>query len=184
MRRLLLVSALIAGLGCSDPNALPNASVPNVVDTVTLWSLVGGPLRDPTAYSLADRRALRTYESIGFEFAFTIDAAQRPVLLPLAVLGLSPGSGLKPGLLSSAVAFDQMLKAPRNGYLTADTIPIQVGDLYFVRSRPICTSLGGVPEYGKMEVLALDPAQQTVTFQVLANNNCGYRALGLGIPKS
>ncbi len=184
MRRLPLLAALGLALACSDPNELPNATLANAVDTVTLWALSTAPVRNPGAYSLVDRSAVRTYETIAFEFAFDLTPAREARLLPLAVLGLSPGTGVKPGLLRSTLGFDQMLRAPLNGYVTEDTVPIQPGDRFFLRSRPVCTSLGGVPQYGKLEVLAVDSAAATLQFRVVANNNCGYRSLVLGIPKN
>lgn len=184
MRRLALVVALGLAMACSDPNQLPNATQANAVDTVTLWALSTASLRNPGAYSLVDRAAVRTYETIAFEFAFDLSPAREPRLLPLAVLGLSPGNELKPGLLRSALGFDEMLRAPLNGYVTADTVPVQPGDRFFLRSRPVCTTLGGVPQYGKLEVLAVDPVAETLQFRVVANNNCGYRSLALGVPKN
>ncbi len=183
MHRLALAAGLALALGCSDPNKLPDATQSNAVDTVTLWALSTGSVRNPGAYSLVDRSAVRNYETIGFEFAFDLTPAGDPRLLPLAVLGLAPGNELKPGLLRSTLGFDQMLRAPLNGYVTTDTVPVQVGDRFFVRSRPVCTGLGGVPQYGKLEVLGIDPVAATFRFRVLANNNCGYRSLALGVPK-
>jgi hypothetical protein len=48
-----------------------------------------------------------------------------------------------------------------------------------VRSRVICTALG-VPQYAKLEILALD--NKSVTFQVLVDRNCGYKGLAPGLP--
>jgi hypothetical protein len=56
-----------------------------------------------------------------------------------------------------------------------------VGERYYVRSRVVCTSLS-VPQYGKLEVLGIDPAVRSITFRILNNNNCGYRSLQPGIP--
>jgi hypothetical protein len=39
-----------------------------------------------------------------------------------------------------------------------------------------------VPNYGKLHVLSVDDADRTVTFEVLANRNCGFRSLRAGIP--
>jgi len=58
-----------------------------------------------------------------------------------------------------------------------------VGDRFFVRTTVSTCSLLGVPLYGKLEVLELDPTQHTVKVRVLANQNCGYRSLNIGIPK-
>lgn len=190
MNRLLFCLASAAALGviggCSDPNAIPNASVSNEVDTLFLWSLTDGPLTKPTAYSINARNGVRTWEAgNNFEFAFDEDATARPVFLPIDVLGLVGTNALKPGLrrADATVAFDDMTKAPSNGYIVSDTIPIAVGDRYFVRTTVSTCSLLGVPLYAKVEVLELDPAEHKVKIRVLANQNCGYRALTVGIPK-
>jgi hypothetical protein len=52
-----------------------------------------------------------------------------------------------------------------------------------VRSRQICSSLG-LPEYGKIAVDSIDPVLQTIRFRALTNENCGYRSLTPGLPKS
>jgi hypothetical protein len=181
---LLARTGFIAVLACSDPNAIPRASASNEVDTLTLWSLTDGPLTKPTAYSINARNGVRTWEvGNNFEFAFDEDAAGRPVFLPTGVLGLLGSGSLKPGLRRSDVGFDQMTKAPSNGYVVSDTIPIAVDDLFYIRTTVSTCSLLGVPLYGKLQVLALDPVEHTVRFAVLANQNCGYRSLNLGIPK-
>ena len=58
-------------------------------------------------------------------------------------------------------------------------MPIAVGERYVVRSRVVCTSLG-VPNYGKLEILSFQDS--TVTFQVLADLNCGFKDLVPGLP--
>jgi hypothetical protein len=184
-RAFLAALAVLAGAGgCSDPNVLAKASLTNEVDTLLLWSLTDGPLNQPSAYSLNSRNGVRTWEAgTNFEFAFDETANGAPVLLPIEVLGLLPTGAVKPGLKRSTVTFDQMTKAPLNGYQGSDTIPIAVGDRFFVRTTVSTCSALGVPLYGKIEILALDPVAHTVKLRALADQNCGYRGLNLGIPK-
>ena len=182
-----VIAALIAvAAACDDPNAIPDANLANEVDTLFLWSLTDGPLTEPTAYSINSRNGVRTWEvGNNFEFAFDETAGGQPVFLPTDVLGLLGTGALKPGLRrpGAGVDFDHMTKAPSNGYIVADTVPIVVGDLFFVRTTVSTCSFLGVPLYGKLEVLELDPLGHTVRVRVLANQNCGYRGLNLGIPK-
>jgi hypothetical protein len=184
MRRLLIFLPVLAWAGCSSSTGLASPSLENVLDTVTLASLSHGALRQPAAYSVPDRLAVLTFQTTGFDFLFDFDSAGRAVVLPLAVVGLSPTGSVKPGLLATTTAFDDMVRAPLNGYVTDDTIPVTPGDRFYVRSRPICTDLGGLSEYARMEVLAVDSAAQTLTFQVVADDNCGYRSLALGYPNN
>lgn len=183
-----VVAAFIAVAGaCSDPNDISDPTLPNVVDTLSLWSLTDGPLTEPTAYSINSRSGVRTWE-VGndFEFAFDETPAGEPIFLPTNVLGLLSSTSFKPGLKrpGAGVTFDEMVKAPSNGYTVSDTIPIAVGDLFFIRTTISTCSFLGVPLYGKLQVLEIDPVLHTVRVQVLANQNCGYRALKPGLPKS
>ena len=59
-------------------------------------------------------------------------------------------------------------------------MPIEVGERLLVRSRVICQI--GVPLYGKIEILGFQDS--TVTFKVLANQNCGFKDLVPGLPEN
>jgi hypothetical protein len=185
LRGLLGLMAFAALAACSDPNQLAKATLDNRVDTLTLYSLATGPLTQPTAYSLGAGTAVRIWDvGSNFEFAYSIDPTGKSVFLLLDVLGLAAPSSLKPGVIRSTLSFDGMVKAPQNGYITSDTIAVAEQDRFYLRTGiSTCASLG-VPLYGKLEVLDIDSVAQTVTLRVLANQNCGYRGLGLGIPKS
>lgn len=182
---VVLGTAAIALLAaCGPNNGIPPASITNVIDTVTLSSLATGPLQAPTAYSLNARNAVRTWEvGTNLEFAYSTDTAGRDMFLPLDVLDLAGSNSLMPGLKPSPIDFDQITQAGRNGYTTSDTIVFAVGETYFIRSGINTCSALGVPLYGKLKVLFIDPTADTVRIEVLANQNCGYRALTLGIPK-
>ena len=178
------LAALLFAAACGDPNELPDAQLENVVDTVTISALTGTPIRLPSAYSLPDRAPVRTDISAQFDFAFDILAASgTPVLLPRSALGFPIEGGLQPGLQRREEPFAAITEAVSNGYLTRDTIPIATGERYMARSRVVCTSLG-VPQYGKLEILAIDATARTVTFQVLVDGNCGYIGLEPGIPEN
>lgn len=182
-----VVAALITvAAACDDPNAIPDASAPNVVDTLFLWSLTDGPLTQPTAYSINSRNGVRTWEvGNNFEFAFDETDGGEPVFLPTDVLGLLGTGALKPGLKRPAATatWDDMTRAPSNGYIVSDTVPIAAGDLFYIRTTVSTCSFLGVPLYGKLQVIDLDPVAHTVRVQVLANQNCGYRDLKVGVPK-
>jgi hypothetical protein len=179
----LLVLAGVTGAACSDPNALPNASNPNFEDTLTIYALQGTPIQSPSAFSVLDG-LLRTDRTSQFDFAYNVDsvnAQARHLLLPQAVLDLQVSNSVNPGLLPSNKTFAGIHRAPSNGYVTEDSITTDVGDIYVIRSRIICNI--GTPQYAKIEVLSFDDAARTMTFRVMANNNCGYKDLDPGIPK-
>jgi hypothetical protein len=184
MRRLIqlcLIAAAALSAACGDSQDLPDATVANRIDTVSIYSLTGTPISVPSGYSLPERRLIRTDQTSAFDFAFNIESAGLPVLVPLGALGLTPGSSADPGLQKTELGFDDISEAALNNYVTDSVVPVAVGERYYVRSRVVCTSLS-VPQYGKLEVLGIDPAVRSITFRILNNNNCGYRSLQPGIP--
>lgn len=178
----LVVASLVAA--CAQDAQLAPASVPNVVDTITLGALNSSPVSRPSAYSVADGNAVRTDITAAFDFAYDVDATGRHVFLTLEVMRLSNTSGSGPGLQFSPVPFDQVTSAPSNGWITADTVVVDSGSVLTLRSRIVCGGLG-VPLYGKLEVLSIDdtPGDRTITFAALANENCGYKSLLPGLPR-
>ncbi len=179
LRSLPLGLALaLASAGCSD-NLLPDAFFANRVDTVTLGALIGTPVSVPSAYSIPDGRVVRTDQSTSFDLVYLVSGG-RPLLASLGAIGLGSSSA-DPGIQKSALSFDALVNPPTSGYLTKDSLPISVGDVIVARSR-ICYGYG-VPQYAKLEVLELNPAQGTVKLKVMPNLNCGYRSLAPGIPE-
>ena len=182
----LAALALAAALtGCGGEADLAPASIPNVVDTVTLGALTSSPISLASAYSVADGDAVRTDLSAAFDFAYEVDAAGRHVFLTTEVLSLHSGaSGTGPGLQERGTSFEGLTTAPINGYITNDTIVVDSGMVFALRSRIVCTGLG-VPIYGKLQVLSISdaPGNNQITFQALSDENCGYKSLVPGLPK-
>jgi hypothetical protein len=173
---LLILLALAAG--CSDANSLADPTIENVVDTVTIGALVGTPITTPSGYSVVDA-AVRVDQK-DFEFAYNVQGADsQPVFLPRVALGLASSTSADPGLQTRPETFDDITEARSNGYVTDSAVVVSVGERFLLRSRVICTTLG-VPQYGKLEILALDT--KSVTFQVMVDRNCGYRGLKPGLP--
>ncbi|MGI9041666.1 MAG: hypothetical protein ACR2HK_11330 [Gemmatimonadales bacterium] len=177
IRRLFLLLALAAAGACGDDNDLDDANIPNGVDTVTLGALVGTPITTPSGFSI-DVGAVRTDRTTDFEFAYNIQTDGQPVFLPRTAIGL-PSTTAAPGLQLRNETFGEIVLAGSNGYVTDEPVPIEAGQRYVVRSRVVCSGLA-VPKYGKLEVLSFE--DRSVTFQVLTNNNCGYKGLEPGLP--
>jgi len=177
IREFSVLVALAVAAGCSDSNSLAAPTQSNVVDTVTLGALEGTPIQTPSAYSVLSG-AVRTDQTTDFEFAYNVDSTGRRVFLPRKVLGLTSTSGANPGVQASSATFDQITVAPSNGYVTDSAVPVDIGQRWLVRSRVFCAI--GVPQYAKLEILSFEDS--TVTFQVLADNNCGYKGLEPGLP--
>jgi hypothetical protein len=170
--------ALLAVAACSDDTLGPAQNV-NIIDTVTVGALDGTPLDVPSGFSITSGRVVRTDTAGTFDFVFNVDKSGRPVFLTRSVLGLPSNGSLAPGFLRMNRPFDAILLAESDGYVSTDTIPLAVGDVFIGRSAIACVL--GVPLYAKFEILGF--GANTVTFRVLANINCGFRSLEPGVPK-
>lgn len=183
--RILPVLTLVAGLAfgaCGDANLLGPAHTENEVTTVRLWAIQGTPLHLPSAWAIAFRQRIRLDQSGDFDFAFDIDAAGRPVLLPQGTIGLPRTQG-NPGLIPTPLPWDDIKTAVVNGYVVDDTIPIAVGDRFYVRSSISTICSNTFPLYGKVEIEEIDLIERSVGFRILTNLNCGYKGLEPGLPE-
>ena len=178
-RRTALAAALLVLSACADDN-LPDAVFQNAVTTFTLGSLTATPVVVPSAYSIPDNRVVRTDQSASFDFVYVQDA-DRNLLVPLDALGLG-GRTSNPGLQRTSLSFDALVDPPSDGYLTTDSLEVSVGDVIVARSRLACSL--GVPQYAKLQVTSIDATAGTLTFDAVANVNCGYRSLALGLPRN
>jgi hypothetical protein len=173
--------AVVLAAGCDDANSLPDPQLENFVDTLTLGALEGTPITTPSGFGI-EGGAVRTDQTVDFEFAYNVrrldDGSYQRVFLPRAAIGIT-GTTANPGLQRREETFDNITRAPSNGYVSDSAVALAVGDRFVVRSRVICASLG-VPKYGKLEILSFQDS--TVTFQVLVDNNCGYKDLLPGLP--
>lgn len=179
-RRLLLLTAIALGLGACADDQLPDAFYENRVETFTIGALHGTPVSVPSAYSIVENRAVRTDQTSAFDFAFVREGG-RNLLVPLDAIGLGSRTS-NPGLQQSSQGFDLLTNPPGDGYVTSDSVQIAVGDVLVARSRIACYL--GVPQYAKLQIKAIDNVVGTVTFDAVANINCGYRSLVLGLPRT
>ena len=172
------VAALALVAACEDPFALADATHPNRVDTLSLWALSGTAVYLPSAYALATKSVVRTDQTAAFDFAFDLDPANQARLFPTDALRLPGGSTLR--LVDQS--FESIRFAPDGGYDTSAVI-VTVGTVVLARSRPDLTCVvATVPYYAKLHVLAVDLTDRRVDFEILADNNCGYKGLEPGIP--
>src|SRR5439155_1538549 len=102
----------VHAIACGDTTGL-TAYVDNRLDSlVSLYALSGTPVTQPSGYSIGARSAVRTEQVLSFDFAFDIDTAGRPVLLPTGALKLGQQSGVQ----TSSLAFDSIRIAPTTNY--------------------------------------------------------------------
>jgi hypothetical protein len=173
-----------AASACGDPFG-QDATVENTVDTVVLFALRDTPIRLPSAYDMlqpAGSQAVRTDTTSQFDFAFDIDSAGQALIYPAGALGLARD----PGVQLLVRGFDDVHRAPDDGYRADSAITVTQGAVFVARSR--VTSLFcvyvSVPRYGKFHVLALDATNRSITLESLVDLNCGFRGLEPGLPGS
>jgi hypothetical protein len=174
------VAGLALFAACKSPQNLPNAQIPNAVDTVTLYALNGTPIGTPSGFALLGPLIVHTDQPpVVFDFAFNIDS--QPVFLPSGVFpGLQKNSGLQK---STAPSFAAVTMAPTDGYIIDKRVVIAEGEIVLLRSRTqLCADGSNRSLYGKLHVLALDVPARTIQFEVLTDQNCGYLSLAPGLP--
>ncbi len=180
MKKTLLtpVVCLVAtlSLACGSSTGLPPASIENVVDTVTLFALEATPLERPGAINLVSGETVRTDRTDDFDISFTLDSTA--TLWPTLPVGFEARSGIQ----QSSESFDQIIVAPDQDYTTEEPVPIAVGDVLVMHSRPTPCFGSTLVIYGKVEVIAIDATAGTLDLKILINLNCGYRNLQPGIP--
>lgn len=177
--RTILAAALLVLPACAD-DELPEPNFQNAVETFTVGSLTATPVTIPSAYSIPDNQVVRTDQSASFDFAY-VRVGERDLLVPLDALGLGSRTS-NPGVQASALSFDALVDPPTDGYVTTDSLDVAVGDVIVARSRVACYL--GVPQYAKLQIKSINPAAGTLTFDAVANVNCGYRSLALGLPRN
>ena len=179
-----LSTAAVLTAACGDPFG-QTATLENTVDTVTLYALRGTSIRLPSGFDMLQpvgSQAVQTHTTSQFDFAFEIDSTGAGVIYPAGALGLSR----EPGLQLLSRSFEDVRRAPDDGYRADSAITVTPGTVFVARSRVtslLCVFVA-VPRYGKFHVLALDTANRSITLETLVDLNCGFRGLEPGIPGS
>ena len=182
--RILLLLALLPQAACDD--GLGPREWINSPDTVTIFSLSRPDLLGlPSAVDLVSSCAARCLaipihiENPGatgrWDLALSEENAQ-PVFLPSGVFqGFDDRVGL--GLLEET-NFDAVNRVPGSSDLfNTGVVPIQIGRVYAVRTRrESCGFTAGV-RYGKLQPLAYNAAEGSLTMRVVVNPYCNDRNL-------
>ena len=179
----VVLGVVLFSAGCDNTLALPLATVPNIIDTVTLHALQGTPINTASGFNVALRLTARTdRQSEGFDIAFDIDDEGRALIFTTGALGLS----VKSGIQMADRAFGDIVIAPLEGYELDSALVVGVDSVFIVRSRPASFGcaffLGQLPRYGKFHVLDVSLETRQISLENLVNVNCGYRSLESGIP--
>jgi len=172
----IVLAGLLAVAACNDPFAAFLLDVPLEPSDVVLFDYVGGRLQDPPAFDAINDRTARVDQTTQWDFMFRI-ASGTPQLLAFSALADSVSEA---GLLRSEQAFDDILKAPKDGYDNETAFPIAIGDVFLVRSRRDRTNIFICSQYMKLEIIDIDLQNGTLLFAYLRNPNCGDTVLEPG----
>jgi hypothetical protein len=129
-----------------------------------------------SAYDFVGQRPVIVERPKGQDpFDFDIAVAEIGGVFHALPAGLFDGFTIEPGVAvdSSGILFEDMTRAPRDGYVTDAPIVLREGWIYAVRTR---RDFRGCNMYGKFEVVELDPAG-TVEIRSLRNPLCNDRNL-------
>lgn len=180
MRNQAVWTSLIAlGLllaGCEDPFAPTLQPVPSEATETTLFDFQTSSLRDPSAFDVISRQAVRTDQSSGWDFLLAgVEGGfeLRPRSLVLDVTATS-------GLQRFDGGFEQLRVAPEGGYVTDDPVSVEVGAVYAARSRQNPAFAISCLRFLKFEVVSIDPEAGSLTIRHIGNPNCGRRTLIAG----
>lgn len=171
----LLIVATLAPLTTGCQGYQPNWVA--LQDSVTLYSLARPEYAaQPGAFDFYNRARVvveDTYRGQPFLFDMAVSEQNgEMVLLPagvFATFSIAPGIAMD----SSGTTFEDLDKAPRDGYVTDAPVPVRLDVVYAVRSR---SDGSGCSRYGKFEILEADP-QGVLTFRQIRNNLCNDREL-------
>ena len=174
-----LPAALILVFGataCDDPFAAFLGDVPLTPTETTLFDYDTGRLEDPPAFDIARALPVRVDQTLQWDFLFRI----RSGVAELVPFSAAADSVTDSGLQVSEERFEAVLEAPEEGYTLNAALPIRPGDVLIGRSRIDPTQFLACSRYVKLRILVIDAEAGTVTFEHLANPNCGDTVLEPG----
>ena len=173
-RRAILPVLLLPVLGaCNEEPDNPFDDWDVVEDTATLHTADRVETQGlPAAYDIVNHRTLRIEDptaSGAWDFALTGGVDGPLTLTPLgAFFDVENRAGL--GIERDA-SFEEIERASADDadYVTDETVALEEGVVYIVRSRQ---TGGGCVRFGKMEPLEIDQDAGTLTFRLIRNPNC------------
>jgi len=176
---LLLLGLALVAAGCDDEFG-PQVWV-DLPDTVTIYSLARPELLGlPGAYDIVNRGAVRIEQpgmSVSWDLALSEEGGQF-VLLPSGVLPDNPSPAAlahMPG--ADFKTLDAAPKREDSRWVDSLAVPLTVGEVYVVRSRPVsCIYVTG-SYFAKMRAVSVDPVVGSVTLELITNPYCNDRAL-------
>lgn len=167
----LLALALLLPLGGCDPYEPEMVPVANQLSLYSLARAEYIGRASAVDFSQLPRAVVIEQAQPSSQTAFDIAFSEldgRFVFLPA---GLFDGYEVRPGIYQETVlTFDELERAPSDGYVTDAAVPVAEGDVLVIRSR----ERGTCTRYAKLEVQELDP-EGLIEFRYFWNNLCNDR---------
>ena len=176
-----LVAFAVLGVACGEPT-LAKATYASGLSTTTLYALTGASATVPTAFSFLSGPTHAT-ATFAFDVAFDLDASNRPVVMPVRVLGGTLAGTLKRvGLLLVSGSFESVLEVPATGYDTLNAKTLVPGAVLAVelQDATACYSsynlnvLTSQFIYAKLVVDSVDASTRRIFMRTVVDPNCGY----------
>jgi hypothetical protein len=174
-----LAGAVLLTAACDDPFAPVDwdpEPVPVDLFSVSRPDLLGLP----SAYDFVNRRRVRL-EEVGAAGQWDIALAEEDgafVVKPSgAFQGVPPGPGVT--VMERGRTFEDVTRAPDglDAYVRTESVPLEAGRVYVVRTRRTTGFLGACIYYGKFEVMEMLEEEGRVRLQLVVNPNCNNRSL-------
>lgn len=149
--------------------------VPDEISESMMVDVTAGALDEPSAFDIITGESVRTDQFSGWDFVFQIAEDGSALWWPRgALIEEDEDSGLQ----QVSLAFEALTEAPEGGYVRLESVPVAVGDVFAGRSRRD-PALGNIRcrRFAKIEILAIDAGEGTVSFRHLVNPNCEKRTL-------
>jgi len=182
-RASLYGATAIAVAACGGSTAPDTLANPDEPTEAVLYDFTDQGVRNPSAFDIIASSPVRLDSNTRWDFVFQIRSDGTAVLRPRATI--TDEIRLDAGLVKGSLTFDELRSAPAAGYERVRATTIEEGDVLAMQSqRDPNLQPVRCRRYGKMEILSIDLAAGTVTFQHLINPNCENRNLvpGAAVP--
>lgn len=183
---LIAVGAVVALDGCGDPTAI-QAQTENIDTTRTVYAINGTSPSLPSALNVRFASPVRFEPSFAFDLAFDLNAQNEVVLYTQRKIASQLVAGRRVGLQLSDKAFATITEAPTSGYVYDSLLVLPTGKTVLIDAIDAinCSSFSllGQNIRAKMVIDSIDAAARAIFLHILANTNCGFKALVPGLPK-
>jgi hypothetical protein len=186
---LLATACAISFFGMTACSSLtrPKAQTDNATDTVTVYAINNTPVDAPTGLWLFGQQAVVINSAFTFDLAFDMDAQGNMTLYTVRYVAGDLSAAHSVGMQKISTSYEALDKAPSTGYVSDSLFTVKVGDVFAIQtSDPSACSFSVYSNviYGKVQVLAVDPAARTVRTRFTVDPNCGFFSLiPSGTPK-